>query len=349
MTHYLDYELGQIAHAIIHDMLSIKPQATVVITSDSGSNLSVVDALARAAHTAKAYPVIMQTPQFKGRLTLVDQSIPTELFFNALTQADIWIDANSNDFLYSGTFDRVLAHNKTLRYLYLGGDLPTHTLAKLYAGHDAQAMIAFCDVLKKIVTNGKTATMTNPQGTKITLELEPTHFIAVDGGEATAPGMYTPPALLNIVPRFGSVNGTVVFDALYDAYPDKIMDKPLALTLKDSVIVSAEGNRYAEKFMEATKSWDDNGRKVAHINFGLLPTITELTGNVVIDERVWGVLNWGFGSVTPLDAPPDGQPSDFHFDAICTDGSVSIDGVPITENGTLVHPDLKELAAHLCV
>ena len=332
-----------IANSIVHEMFRVQSAETVVITCEPHSNLDVVEAIAEAVHAADAYAVIMRTPPLKGRLSLVDQSVPTDLFVNALNSADIWIDANSNDFLYSNTFNRVMAQNEKLRYILLG-DMATDVMAKIYSGYEIAKMIAFCNQLKEIIAAGKTVTMTNPQGTHITFELEPSHIIAVDSGEATKPGLYTPPALVNIVPRFGSVNGTLFFDALYDAYPDKMMDEPLKLVIVDSVIVSAENNPYAEKFMQTANSWDENGRKVAHVNFGLLPTFTELTGHVVIDERVWGVLNWGFGSVNPLDAPPHGQASDYHFDAICTNGSVWIDDVQISENGAIVHGELKKLS-----
>ena len=230
-----------------------------------------------------------------------------------------------------------------LRYFLLG-DLSTEVNSQIYGAYNVAKMIEFCAMLKAIVEKAETVQVTNPQGTQISFEIEPTYFVAVDSGEVTAPGLYTPPALVNIVPRFGSVNGSIVFDALYDAYPDKIMESPLTLTIKDSVIVGATGNAYADKFMEIAATWDAGGRKVAHMNFGLLPTIRELVGHVVVDERVWGITNWGFGSVSPLDAPPNGQPSDFHFDAICSKSSVSIDGVQITADGEVVHPALKVIA-----
>ncbi|MEM7348812.1 MAG: hypothetical protein AAF485_31670 [Chloroflexota bacterium] len=349
MTRYLEYELGKIADFIVNDMFQVKPKDTVVITSDSGSNFDIVDALARAVHVANGHVVVMQTPQFKGRVNLVDESIPTELYVNALSEADIWIDANAYDFLYSNTFERVLAKNKTIRYILLG-DLSTDIMAKIYGGYNIAPMIAFCAHLKTIIAAGKQVAIKNAQGTDITFDLEPAHVIAIDSGEATEPGLYTSPALVNIVPRFGSVNGVVVFDALYDAYPDKIMEEPLRLTIEESRIVAAEGNRYAEKFMQILNSWeDDNACKVAHVNFGLLPTIREMVGHVVVDERVWGVLNWGFGSVSPVDAPPNGQPSNYHMDAICSNGSVWIDDIQITELGEIVHADLKVLSEQFLI
>ena len=52
------------------------------------------------------------------------------------------------------------------------------------------------------------------------------------------------------------------------------MEAPLKLTIENSRIVAAEGNRYADNFMRMVESWDDkNAAMVAHMNFGLLPTI----------------------------------------------------------------------------
>ena len=221
MTRYLEYELGKIADFIVNKMFQIRPADTVVITSDSGSNFDVVDAIARAVHVAQGQVVVMQTPQFKGRVALVDQSIPTELFYNALKEADVWIDANAFDFLYSNTFERVMAANPALRYILLG-DLSTDIMAKIYGAFDLETMITFCNRIKEMVAAGSKMTVNNRQGTDLTFELEPTHVIAIDSGAALGPGLYTPPALVNVVPRFGSTNGIITFDALYDAYPDKI-------------------------------------------------------------------------------------------------------------------------------
>ncbi len=339
-------KLDRIATCIVHDMFKVKKGEVVVLTADPASNHDVVEAICRVVHAADALVVTMKTPKFKGRVALVDESISVELFVNALLQADIWIDANYFDYLYSNTFERVMAGNSNLRYFLLG-DLSTDTMGQIYGAYDVSAMIDFCTKLREIIEVGRTVRVTNGQGTDMQFDIEPSHFVAVDSGEIAGPGLFTPPALVNIVPRFGSVNGQIVFDALYDAYPDKIMEEPLTLTIKDSSIVQVSGNRYAARFTEIMGTWDDGGRKVAHMNFGLLPTIRELVGHVVVDERVWGITNWGFGSVSPLDAPPNGQPSDYHFDAICTASSVAIDGVAITAEGEVVHPVLKGLADRL--
>lgn len=338
---HLEYELGKIANFIINDMFRVQRDEVVVITSDSASNHDVVDAIATATHVAGGKVIVMQTPRFKGRVKLVDESIPTELYVQALSEADIWIDANAYDFLYSETWERIMAANTRLRYILLG-DLSTDVMAKMYGGYRLQPMIEFCNQLKAIVETSSTVTVKNPQGTNISFEIEPTHFIAIDSGEITKPGLYTPPALVNIVPRFGSVNGIIFFDAMYEIHPDKVMEEPLALTIENSTIVSAAGNRYADQFMIELANWnDDNLYKVAHMNFGLLPTVREMIGHIVIDERVWGITNWGFGSVSPLDAPPDGQPCIYHLDAVCSRSSVWIDGLQLTERGEVIHPPLK--------
>lgn len=339
----LEFELGKIANCIINEMFKVKKDEVVVITCDSASNHDVVDALGRAVHVTGGKLVTLMTPKFKGRVALVDESIPTELIAKALSEADIWIDANHFDYLYSNTFERIMANNLAIRYILLG-DLSTDIMSKIYGAYNVPKMIEFCGKLKAIIEAGKEVTVKNRQGTDIHFEIEPTHFVAVDSGEISAPGLYTPPALVNIVPRFGSVNGSIVFDALYDAYPDKIMEQPLMLTVENSMIVGAEGNRYADKFMEVAATWDDGGRKVAHMNFGLLPTIREMIGHIVVDERIWGITNWGFGSVSPLDAPPHGQPSDYHFDAICSGSSVWIDDMQITADGEVVHSELKPIS-----
>ena len=168
---------------------------------------------------------------------------------------------------------------------------------------------------------------------------------ACDCGNATVPGIHMLTGQINVVPRFGSINGVIVFDGSVTPPFGTTPDAPIRLTIENSKIVKIEGGRDAAIFEEHLKSFEDEGMfKLAHIAYGFNPGAV-LTGNIVEDERVWGSTEWGIGYVSPFDAPPHGQDAKSHCDGICLNSSVWLDGVQIMDEGRITDPYLKELAA----
>ena len=94
---------------------------------------------------------------------------------------------------------------------------------------------------------------------------------------------------LNIVPRFGTINGKIVFDGTITPPFGKVPSQPVVLTVENSKIVKFEGGPEAAEYEKYLRSFDDEGMfKMAHIAYGFNPG-AKLTGNVVEDERVWGL------------------------------------------------------------
>lgn len=54
--------------------------------------------------------------------------------------------------------------------------------------------------------------VTTPAGCDISFEIDPGHYTACDCGNATVPGIHMLTGQINVVPRFGSINGVIVFD-----------------------------------------------------------------------------------------------------------------------------------------
>ena len=53
--------------------------------------------------------------------------------------------------------------------------------------------------------------VTTPAGCDISFEIDPGHYTACDCGNATVPGIHMLTGQINVVPRFGSINGVIVF------------------------------------------------------------------------------------------------------------------------------------------
>ncbi len=340
-----DYELQKAADTLIGDLFKVKPGETVVITCDSLSCMNVVNAVMSSAHAAGALPMMIKFPAPDGIGQAADPKLPIEPLTAAVSNCDVWIEFNQKWLLYSTPYLRAIEANKKMRYMCLveyTEDVLIRTLKDL----NSEKLAAFMNKVAVLNRAAKVTRMTTPAGTDVTFETNPEHTILVDAGLASKSGIYMMAGQLNVVPKFGSVNGTIVFDGTVTPPFGRNPDVPIRLTVKNSEIVKVEGGADAKAYEKWLKSFDDPGMlKMAHVAYGFNPG-AQLSGNVVEDERVWGVTEWGIGYVSPIIAPPDGQQAISHTDGICIDTSVWIDGVQIMDKGKMVDPELEAMYPH---
>lgn len=285
--------------------------------------------------------VTIATPDGVGKAA--DPDIPVDALAGAICGSDVWIEFNHQWLLYSTPFEIAMEKNKKLRYMCLvdfSSDLLIRLVGRVEFGQLQTFMNAFAERQKDV----KTMHVTTPAGTDVTFETEPKNLISNDCGDASEPGMHFMAGQLNVVPRFGTVQGTIVFDGTITPPFGRIPSEPVVLTVKDSVITDITGGPEAVEYMDYLKSFDDEGMfKMAHIAYGFNPGAV-LGGNVVEDERVWGCTEWGIGYVSPIDAPPAGQDAKSHTDGICLRSSVWLDDTLVMEDGKIVDPELAALS-----
>lgn len=339
MAKFLEFELQNAADRLIKEMLKVKEGETVVITADTCSNESVVNATAASVFAAGGKPMVITTSTPSGVGKAADNDLPVEALGAALSHADVWIEYNKQWLLYSTPFEIAFNNNKKIRYINLvemNPDLMIRNIGNVDMPLLSEFMHKFTDMNIKT----KEYKVKTPNGTDLTFETNPNHLVCCDAGDASKPGMNMMPGQINIVPEFDTVQGILVFDGSL-VPPFRLLDEPLKLTIENSTIVKVEGGRQADQFESWLKSFNDpNMFKLAHMAYGVNPG-AKLTGDIVEDERVWGCVEWGIGYVSPIDAPPVGQDAKSHCDGICLNASVWLDGVQVLDNGKFIHPELK--------
>ena len=206
------------------------------------------------------------------------------------------------------------------------------------------------DALTDMLSKANKVHITNAKGTDVTYELTTQYPIMCNVGKIRQPGQATPPAMVNMMCKDGTMNGKIVTNCMY-ADPWGICED-LIFYVKDSTIIDAESPNpdIAARFKKWLASWEEeNIYKHAHMNFGLLPGVrdfldTGVKNDGISNERMWGAMNWGFGDVPKKRRPPHGQPSKNHLDCITPKISAWIDGVQIMEDGEFIYGDLKKYA-----
>lgn len=333
------------ANFMVNQTFRLKAGETLVITSDYKSHHALNEAISRAAYAAGCKCIIAVTSPAPSHGKVADTVIPYRPFTEMMKSADCWLDTGTMGWLYSDAFETVLATNPRIRYLLIS-NLDLDLLYQTFVYNFCDELVELCARINEMVTGAKKIRVGCALGTDLEFEVEPRHVITIDIGNASVPGFFTLPALFNIVPRFGSCNGKLVMSAIY-CDPWGPLKMPLTLYIRDGRIVKTESENAADA--SAVMAWlaqwnEENIYKVAHTNLGLLAGVHGLCGEGILDERAWGTLNWGFGHVTPSEAPPNGNISKSHFDGMVLNGSIWIDETPIMEDGRFVHSGLAPLA-----
>jgi leucyl aminopeptidase (aminopeptidase T) len=346
MSQSFDYELARAAHILVNEMFRLKPGETFVITADTQSDMRVVDAVAAAAHTVGAIPMVIRLVSPLGVGKAADPLLPLEPLTAALTHADAWVEFNKQWLLYSTPFERAMAQNPRLRYMCLV-EMTVDMMVRLIGRIDAAALSRFMRRVTEMTQNAREMRITTPAGNDLSFKMLPEERkVSCDDGLCDTPGMHFLGGQISFIPDFESINGKLVFDGTI-APPCGFLKEPVVLDVERGRVVKISGGAQAEELRRWLESFDDpNMFRVAHGCYGFNPG-ARLCGNVLEDERIWGCTEWGLGYLSPVDAPPDGIQAKSHCDGICLNSSVWLDGVQILERGVVVHPELKTLAEPL--
>ena len=342
MAETMEKRIEKIADFIVNKAFKVKEGETLIITGDWGSHHDINEAVARAAYAVGAKAAMFITKPSPSHGTIADTVVPYEPFVAMMEYADYWLDTGTMGWLYSNAFETVHAKYKHTKY-WLLSIMGVDELEDMFSIYTPE-MEKLVEELDKLVRTHKKLHIVDAMGTDCTFDIDLNHTNAAQIGTIPKPGFYTPSGMYNMVPKIGSLQGKTIVKCIYGD-PWGLVDDPVTVNYKDGRIVSVEGDgESAVRFEKWLASKDDNIYKVSHINFGLLPKYREFTDHGIKNERMWGGLNFGFGHTSPVDMPPDGQPSVDHLD-ICTEKTTAYIGDElVVENGVFVHPLLKPYA-----
>ena len=152
----------------------------------------------------------------------------------------------------------------------------------------------------------RVAKVTSEQGTDVTFEVNWREWKLDDNGICNRPKMLTnlPAGKAFIMPREGSMNGTVVIDGSWES---NLVDEPITLIIENGMVMDVKGGTIAatirQEFGEAAKRLRTKDREnvwtMAEFGFGMNPQ-ARLSGNVLEDEKRLGTCYFSVGDNTAL-------------------------------------------------
>jgi leucyl aminopeptidase (aminopeptidase T) len=325
-------------------MFQIKKNEVVAITEDTNSEPGLVDALFAEVVNAGGKPLVLKFKQARdnGQAGFIDW--PAKALTAALSTVDVWIETNYAFLLYSNIWETAMATNKKLRFLTITQS-STESLERVFCNYEVADMSTLLYGLKEMASTAKKVKIKAANGTNVSFDLEPNFPLDLDDGDFSKPKFMTAPGYLNIVPKTGTMHGTIVFDMIMHA--DLSDNSTVKFTMKDGKIIDFRGSKghllknYVDKFNE------ENMFKISHMMIGANPGVRELSYEIVEDERIWGGVDFGFGHTSPIDMPPLGQKATSHFDGVVEKVDLYFDDIQVIEKGVFSHHKIKGAAKKL--
>lgn len=339
-TYFL--ELGKAGFVIAKDMCKIKAGESVLITADSETDFEPVKAVAQAAEAlgAKVMIALCSTPDGYGKVA--DLRMP-DCLNAAIPECDVWVEFNKQWLLYSSAWTKAMEKGRT-RYLFLGG-LDSAQITRTIAKLDMKLQADFQNKLVEITRKSKFMQVTTPAGTDISFENDWTRPM-LNELDAATPGAHFLTGQMGWAPVEETINGTIVYDGSFSGGGEAelgVLKEPIRLTIEKGRIVKIDGGEEAKFVAQWLKGLnDDRMYNMAHISYGFNPG-SKLCGLCTEDERVWGCTEWGIGYQGPMFCGSHGDAAS-HADGICLNSTIIADGVKITDNGKIVHPELAPIA-----
>ncbi|MEM0295604.1 MAG: aminopeptidase [Candidatus Korarchaeum sp.] len=343
MLSFMEFELYEAARKLL-DLMKVKEGEEVVITCDTASDWNVVRVTSGVAASLGAKPLVLlhQSPQGVGKAA--DPYLPIRALESALVNADVWIEFNRNWLLYSTPYWRAVESGR-VRYICLVGmnaDMMVRTIGRV----NVEAIYEFQRRLAEITRSLRYMRIETPSGTDVEFENDPSRPVLVEG-EVSGPGEYMLFGQVDWAPVEESINGVIAFDG--SVWPPEelgLLRGTIKLHVREGVIRKVEGGVEAKLFERWLRSFEEDAMlRIAHLSYGCNPG-AKLTGNILEDERVWGVVEWGIGSQSRSFKGKLG-PAKSHTDGICLSPTVKGEGVTLIENGDYTHPELKEISLKL--
>ena len=323
---YLRWELGASARKLVEDVMLTRPGENLVITADTSSDRRVVDATAEAAYAAGAIPTVVLYPT---RKTAVMEPPPPVA--GAIRYADVWIEYAVAYILHTQAYKEALKHGA--RYICLTG-MDAMMMVNTVGRVRYDALLDLGKLLCEIVQKADKVEVFSPAGT---------HLVAFNQGRRTrqsgkrADKKGEPIMLggqISWCPMEETILGTLVFDgALWPPAELGKLRSPVELTVRNGVVTGIHGGSEAKTFEQWLRSFNDpNMYRIAHYSLGFNPGVTQPTGRIVEDERVFGCIELGMGSQGAQIMGKTWSAAS-HTDGVVLNPTIVLDGVTMEKEG----------------
>ena len=333
-------ELFQAAYKTASLLAQVKQGEAALVLADTAIDRRMLEYVAASAHLLGADAALM-VYRVQGE---VDQEPPRHVAA-AMQSSDVIISFPLMYILHTKAYLEAL--RRGARILELTGMDP-EMMIRLIGRTDYDGMVMLGDKLRDLTAKARHVVVESDKGTHLEFDNDPSRPVYHNDGILREKGFYKPlGGQISWAPVEDSINGVIVADGFIWP-PDEIgvLESEVKLTIREGRITRIEGGREArilEKWLESLG--DEKMYYVAHASWGFHPN-ARLRGIPLEDERVYGGVEFGFGSQSPKFKGKIGRAA-AHTDISILGPRVYFDGELVAANGRFIHPELRELDRRL--
>lgn len=316
----------------IHTCLKVSPQDRVIILTDE-STAHIGRALLEQSEGAGATSRLLTLEEY-GPRPLTDLPLPLkELLADARPSVTIYAaSAQPGEVKFRIPLLNFLTQELKVRHGHMVGIDERLMVQGMAADYHQIARITQ-RVYDKVRKAG-TIMVTSAKGSSITATFDPnlrwkpcTGIIERQGDWSNLPEgeVFTCPA---------SLEGIIVADLVGDYFTHKygLLERPVAIRVRDSLVTEVQSpNRALGDELEAYLFQNRNGNRAGEFAIGTNIGLTQLTGNLLQDEKIPGV-HIAFGNPYPHETGADWD-ADVHVDVIPTGCTIWVDKEVIMRQG----------------
>lgn len=301
--------------------MAVKPGETVLVVTDTPQR-KIGDLLREAAEEAGAEALLIV---MKPRAT--HGSEPPALVAQAMRSADVVLAPSS----------RSLSHTQARRDASGAGariatlpNISEDTMARTLSA-DYAAIARRSSAMAEILSRGKTARLTTPAGTDLTLGLDGREAHP-DTGIIHHPGDFSnlPAGEAYIAPMEGTTNGVLVVDGAMAAIG--LVNQPIRMTIRDGYAEEIWGGEEAERLSQLIEPLGKDARNIAELGVGANDR-AKLVGSVLEDEKVMGTVHVALGDNSSFGGNVKVQS---HLDGILLKPTLFVDDLCVIRDGELL-------------
>lgn len=308
---------------IVNVLAGVKKDEQVLIVTDYDT-ISIARSLATASIAVGAEPTIMiMRPREAHGLE------PPEAIAAAMTKTDVVFEPVSKSIAHTAATKK--AREAGARAIVL----PEFTEDMMISGGleaDFVAQKPLCEKMRDYLTNARTAQVTTPFGTNITMSLVERPGRALHGLARERGGYSCPPNIeASIAPVEGTAKGVIVVDASISSIG--LLSSPVTVLVEQGLAKEIKGGEEAQKLKRILESANDpKVYNIGELGVGLNPK-AKLCGLMLEDEGALGSVHIALGSNAAFGGKTRAAR---HIDLIISKATLVLDDKTVLKDGQVI-------------
>ncbi len=194
---------------------------------------------------------------------------------------------------------------------------------------DKDSLVSETDRITEILTKGKLARLTTPNGTDLTIPIDGIEAISSTGViKIGGKGANLLSGEAFLMPEEGKTNGVVVVDGTISQV-GLMHDDYVKIKIEDGFAVSIDGGENAVKFKKILEPHGRDGLNIAELGVGTNYS-AKLCGSILEDEKVGGTVHIALGNNASMGG---NFTVGVHIDCVMINPTLEIDGKVILKEG----------------